>query len=182
MKNQFQSTLLMIALLLLIISLAGNFFQYNLRKPVVETVFETDTLIQVDTIIHAVTQQVTIDRPVPVYIDTIANIRTYRDTIYLPYVTIRGEQVVVGELLRKDFQVDLKIPEVYRTLEVNNTVTRSVRNRMLFATIGLRTDFHHHSSPFFGVAYIPSCHRYIFGIDYGLDHKISAKVGFAILK
>ena len=182
MKNQFQSTLLMIALLLLIISLAGNFFQYNLRKPVVETVFETDTLVRVDTIFHTITQQITIEKPVPVYIDTIANIRTYRDTIYLPYGTIRGEQVVVGELLRKDLKVDFKIPEVYRTLEVNNTITRSVRNRMSFATIGMRTDFHHHSSPLFGVAYIPQRHKYLFGLEVGLDGQISGKVGFVILK
>ena len=182
MKNQFQSTLLMIALLLLIISLAGNFFQYNLRKPVVETVFETDTLVRVDTIFHTITQQITIEKPVPVYVDTNTNIRTYRDTVYLPYGTIRGEQVVVGELLRKDLQVDFKIPEVYRTLEVNNTVTRSVRNRMLFATIGLRTDFHHHSSPSFGVEYIPNGHRYMVGVEVGVDGQISGKVGFAILK
>ncbi|GAP70864.1 hypothetical protein BA6E_125303 [Bacteroidales bacterium 6E] len=158
MKNQFQSTLLLMTLLLLIISLAGNYFQHSVRKPVMETVFVTDTLVQVDTIIHTVTQQVTIDRPVPVYVDTTANVRTYRDTIYLPYGTIRGEEVVFGELLKRDLQVDLKIPEVYRTLEVNNAVTRSVRQRMFFATVGIRTDFNHHASPVIGVAYIPNGH------------------------
>lgn len=171
----------MIALMLLIISLAGNYFQHTLRKPVIETIFETDTLIKVDTIIHTVTQQVTIERPVPVYIDTTANIRTYRDTIYLPYGTIKGEQIVMGELLKKDVQVDFKIPEVYRTLEVNNNATRVFRNRMLFGTVGLRTDFNHHSSPVFGVAYIPNGHRYMVAVEIGVDVQLSAKVGFAIL-
>jgi hypothetical protein len=169
-------------IILHIISLAGNYFQHTLRKPVIETIFETDTLIQVDTIIHTITQQVTVERPVPVYIDTTTNIRTYRDTIYLPYGTIRGEQVVLGELLRKDFQVDLKLPEVYRTLELNNTVTRSVRDRMLFATIGLRTDFNQHASPVFGLAFIPNGHRYMVGVEVGLDGKIMCRLGIGIVK
>ena len=172
----------MSALGLLTISLIGNYFQHSMRKPVIETVFVTDTLVQVDTIIHTVTQHVTIDRPVPVYFDTTSNIRTYRDTIFLPYGTIKGEQIVLGELIKKDLQVDFKIPEVYRTLEVNNTVTRSVRNSMLFGTIGMRTDFDHYASPVFGVAFIPSGHRYLFGLEVGLDKHISATVGVAILK
>lgn len=182
MKNLFQSTLLMMALMLLIISLAGNYIQHTLRKPVIETVFETDTLIQVDTIFHTITQQVTVDRPVPVYMDTTANIRTYCDTIALPYGTIMGEQVVMGELLRKDFHVEFKVPEVYRTLEVNNMVTRSVRDRMLFGTIGIRTDFNHYATPVFGVVFIPNGHRYMFGLEVGLDHQITARVDFGMFK
>ena len=172
----------MIALMLLIISLAGNYFQHTLRKPVIETVFETDTLIQVDTIFHTITQQVTIDRPVPVYIDTTANIRTYRDTIYLPYGTIKDEQIVMGEVIKRGLLVDFKIPEVYRTMEVNNTVTHSVRNRILFATIGLRTIFNQNASPVLGVAYIPNGHRYMFGLEVGADRRVLARVGFGILK
>ena len=172
----------MSALMLLIISLIGNYFQHSKRKPVIETVFVTDTLVQVDTIIHTVTQHVTIDRPVPVYFDTTSNIRTYRDTIFLPYGTIKGEQIVLGELIKKDLQVDFKIPEVYRTLEINNTVTRSVRQRMLFATVGMRTDFNHYATPVFGVAIIPNGHRYLFGLEVGLEKQVSARVGFGMFK
>jgi len=175
---------LFILVILLTFSVGINVFLYTGKRPdpVPEIVTVSDTVVRVDTIIHNVTQQVTIDRPVPVYIDTTANIRTYRDTIYLPYGTIRGEQVVIGELLRKDIQVDFRIPEVYRTLEVNNSVTRSVKKRMLLGTIGMRTDFNHNSTVVFGVAYFSSNHRYIFEIDYGIDRQISAKVGFAIQK
>lgn len=173
-----------ILVILLTISVGINVFHYTAKRPdpVPEIVTVSDTVVRIDTIFNTVTQQVTIEKPVPMYIDTTTNIRTYRDTISLPYGTIRGEQIVVGELLRKDVQVDFKVPEVYRTLEVNNTVTRAVRQRMLFATIGMRTDFNHNSTTVFGVAYIPTNHRYIFGIDYGLHRQISAKVGFAILK
>ncbi len=173
-----------ILVILLTISVGINVFHYTAKRPdpVPEIVTVSDTIVRVDTVFHTVTQKVTIERPVPVYIDTTTNIRTYRDTISLPYGTIKGEQLVLGELLRKDVQVEFKVPEVYRTLEVNNTVTRSVRQRMIFATLGMRTDFNHYASPALGVAYIPNGHRYIFGIDYGLDRQISAKVGFAILK
>lgn len=173
-----------ILVILLSISVGLNVFHYTGSKaePEVEIVQVSDTVIRIDTIFKEVTQRVVVEKPVPVYVDTASNVRTYRDTIFHQYGTIRGEQIVFGELLKKDLQIDIQIPEVYKTLEVTNTVTRSVRNRMLFATIGLKTDFNHNSTAVFGMAYIPSGHRYIFGIDYGLDRQIAAKVGFAIMK
>lgn len=175
-----------ILVILLTLSVGLNVFQYTGRKvtsdPELEIVQVSDTVIRIDTIIHTITQQVTVDRPVPVYIDTTTNIRTYRDTITLPYGTIKGEQIVLGELIKKDLLFDLKIPEVYRTLEINNTVTRSVRQRMLFATVGVRTDFNHYASPVFGVAFIPNGHRYLFGVEVGVDGQVTARVGFGILK
>ena len=175
---------MLILVILLTLSVGINVFQYTGKRadPVPEIVTLRDTVIRIDTIIHTVKQQVTIERPVPVYIDTTANTRTYRDTVFLPYGTIRGEQVVVGELLRKDLQVDFRIPEVYKTLEVKNTVTRVARNRMLFGTIGMRSDFKNHASPVFGVAYIPNGHQYMVGLDIGADGQISTKVGFVIVK
>jgi len=170
--------------ILLTISVGLNVFLYagSKAEPVVEIVQVSDTVIRIDTIFKEVTQRVVIEKPIPVYVDTANNVRTYRDTIFHQYGTIRGEQIVYGELLKKDLKIDFKIPEVYKTLEVTNTVTRSVRNRMLFATIGLRTDFNHNSTPVFGLAYFPSGHRYSFGVDYAFDRQISAKVGFAIIK
>lgn len=179
-------TTMFILVILLTLSVGLNVFQYTGRKvnpdPVPEIVTVSDTIIRIDTIFHTVTRQVTIDRPVPVYIDTTSNIRTYRDTITLPYGTIKGEQIVLGELIKKDLQFDLKIPEIYRTLEVNNTVTHSIRNRMLFGTIGLRTDFNHYASPVFGVAFVPNGHGYLFGFEVGVDGQVLARVGFAVLK
>jgi hypothetical protein len=175
-----------ILVILLTISVGLNVFQYTGRKvrtePVQEITQVSDTVIRVDTIYKEVTQRVVVERPVPVYVDTANNVRTYRDTIFHQYGTIRGEQIVFGELLRRDVQVDFNVPEVYGTLEVNNSVIRTVRPRMLFSTLGLWTDFNHSASPVVGVAFIPNGHRYIFGIDFGLDRQISAKVGFAILK
>ena len=183
MKNQFQSTLLMMALLLLIISLAGNFFQYNLRKPVVETVFETDTLIQVDTIFHTVTQQVTIERPVPVYIDTTSNIRTYRDTVYLPYGTINREELVLGEILKQDLTFDVKIPEVLKTISITNNTTQTIRQPLLFVTGGFR---YNHSEqtlvPAIGFLGVVSNHQYCLGLDFDLDRTVSVRVGIRLVR
>ena len=175
-----------ILVILLTLSVGLNVFQYTGRKvnsdPVPEIIQVSDTVVRIDTIYKEVTRHVVVEKPVPVYVDTTANIRTYRDTITLPYGTIKDEQIVFGEMLKRELQIDFKIPEVNRTLEVNNTVTRSVRNSMLFATIGLRIDFKHYASPVFGVAFIPNGHRYLFGLEVGLDKKISARVGLAILK
>lgn len=175
-----------ILVILLTLSVGLNLFQYTGRKvnsdPVTEIITVSDTVVQVDTIYREITHHIEVEKPVPVYVDTTANIRTYRDTIYHPYGTIKGEQIVFGEMLKRDLQLDLKIPEVYRTLEVNNTVTRSVRSRMLFATIGLRTDCYHYASPIFGVTYIPNGHRYMFGVEVGVDGHVLASVGVGIPK
>jgi len=181
MKNQFQSTLLMMALLLLIISLAGNFFQYNLRRPVVETIFETDTLIQVDTIYHTVTQQVTIDRPVPVYIDTTANIRTYRDTVYLPYGTINREELVLGEILKQDLTFDVKIPEIFNTITITNSTTQTIRQPLLFVTGGFR---YNHSEqtlvPSIGIIGVTQGHRLAIGANIGLHGTVGINLGVRV--
>ena len=175
-----------ILVILLTLSVGLNVFQYTGRKvnsdPGPEIIQVSDTVVRVDTIYKEVTQHVVVEKPVPVYVDTLKNLRTYRDTIFLPYGTIKGEQIVLGELIKKDLQVDFKIPEVYRTLEINNTVTRSVRNRMLFTTVGVRTDFDHHASPGIGVAFIPNGHRYLFGLEVGLDGMVRGRVGVGMFK
>ena len=175
-----------ILVILLTLSVGLNVFQYTGRKvnsdPVTEIVQVSDTVVRIDTIYKEITQRIEVEKPVPVFVDTTTNVRTYRDTIFPPYGTIKGEQIVFGKMLKRELQFDFKIPEVYRTLEVNNTLTRSVRQQMLFATVGVRTDFNHYASPVFGVAFVPSGHRYMFGLEVGGDKHISATVGVAILK
>lgn len=169
--------------MLLIISLAGNYFQHTLRKPVIETVFETDTLIQVDTIFHTVTQQVTIDRPVPVYIDTTANIRTYRDTITLPYGTINREELVLGEILKHDLTYDVKIPEVFNTITITNSTTQTIRQPLFFVTGRVRYNPSEQSMvPTIGLLGITPGHRYILGLDFDLDRTVSLKFGIRLGK
>ena len=173
-----------ILVILLTLSVGLNVFQYTGRKvnsdPVTEIVQVSDTVVRIDTIYKEITHRIEVEKPVPVYVDTTVNIRTYRDTIYLPYGTIKGVQIVLGEMLKRELQFDFKIPEVYRTLEINNTVTRSVRNRMLFTTVGVRTDFDHHATPVIGVEFIPNGHRYLFGLEVGLDGMVWGRLGMLI--
>ncbi len=171
----------MMTLLLLIISLAGNYFQHTLRKPVIETVFETDTLIQVDTIFHTVTQQVTVERPVPVYIDTTTKIRTYRDTITLPYGTINREELVLGEILKHDLTFDVKIPEVFHTITITNSTTQTIRKPLFFVTGGFR---YSHSEqtivPAVGILGVTPGQQYTLGLDFDLDRTVSLKFGIRL--
>ena len=181
MKNQIKDILLISALLLLVISLIGNYFQPSMRKPVVETLFVTDTLVQVDTIIHTVTQHVTIDRPVPVYIDTTSNIRTYRDTIFHPFGTIKREELVLGEILKQDLHIDFKIPETLRTLTVTNSTTQTVRSPLLFMTGGFRYNTAAQTlMPTIGILWVTPGHQYTLGLEVDLDRTVSVRVGIRL--
>ena len=170
-------------LILLLISAGLNVVQYQNRKPpVLETVTVRDTISRTDTVLRIVTNRVVVEKPVPVLVDTATNTRTYRDTIYHPYGTIRREEVVIGEMIKKDLVLDLQIPEITHTLTVNNTITRTVRSRLLYATAGIRTDYDGKAYPTLGATYVLKDHKIMFGADYGFDRSISARVGFSIIK
>ncbi len=168
---------------LLLLSVLINVFQYHNRKPpVIETVTVRDTLVRRDTIIRVVTNRIVVEKPVPVSVDTTNNIRTYKDTIYHQFGTIRREELVFGELLKKEIDFDLHIPEITRTITVNQVTTNTIRSRLLYATVGLRADYEGKAYPTLGATYVLRDHKLMFGADYGLDRSISARVGFNIIK
>lgn len=173
-----------IALLILLFLSAGlNVIQYKLRRPpVIETVTVRDTISRNDTVIKVVTNHVVIEKPVPVLVDTASNIRTYRDTIYHQYGTIRREEIVLGEMLKKEIDFDLHIPEITRSITINQVTTNTIRNRLLYGTLGLRLSYEGKAHPTLGATYVLKDHRIMFGADYGLDRSISARVGFSIIK
>lgn len=173
-----------IALVILLLLSAGvNVLQYqNRRPPVIETVTVRDTISRNDTVIKVVTNHIVVEKPVPVLVDTASNIRTYRDTIYHQYGTIRREEIVLGELLKKEIDFDLHIPEITRTITINQVTTNTIRSRLLYGTVGLRSDYLGKAYPTLGATYILKDHKIMFGADYGLDRSISARVGFAIIK
>lgn len=161
-----------ILVILLTLSVGLNVFQYTGRKVNAEPeiVQVSDTVVRIDTIIHTVTHQVTIDRPVPVYIDTISNIRTYRDTIFHPFGTIKREEMIMGEILKQDLNIDLKIPETLRTLTVMNSTTQTVRSPLVFVTGGFRYSPSEQSLvPTIGLLGIISGYRLGIGANIGLN-------------
>jgi hypothetical protein len=169
--------------ILLLISAGLNVVQYQNRKPpVVETVTVRDTISRIDTVVRVVTNRVVVEKPVPVQVDTTTNIRVYRDTIYHPYGQIRREETVFGELVKKEIDFDLNIPEITRTITVNQVTTNTIRSRLLYANVGIRSDYLGQAFPTMGATYILKDHKIMFGADYGLDKSISARIGFSIIK
>lgn len=180
--NRITSITILLLLGLLIASLTGNVIQYAYRKPIIDTVYVTDTLIRFDTIVHTVTNRVTIEKPVPVYQDTITNVKTYRDTIYHQYGTIRREEQVLGELLRKDIEIDLRIPEITKTLTINTVQTNTIRRPLLFVSTGLQSDFKGISTPVVGAQYITKHHRLNMSYSYLLSGQHQITVGYNIFR
>jgi hypothetical protein len=184
MMNRLAQISILILASLLVISLGGNLIQHNRCKdPIVETVTVRDTVSRVDTIIKVVTNRIVIEKPVPISVDTTQNIRIYRDTIYHQYGQIRREEIVSGELVKKDIEFDLQIPEITRTLTVNNTVTRTVRSPLLFVTGGVRSTVTNQGYvPTIGLFGVSEGHKWSAGVEYGFDRQLTMKIGFSIYK
>jgi len=179
--NKLAQISIFILTALLVISVVGNIFQrLNCKPPIIETVTVVDTVFRIDTVYRELTKRIVVEKPVPVFIDTTANMRTYRDTIYHEYGVIHREEIVLGELLKKDLQIDFKIPEITRTLTVNNTVLKTIRSPLVYGTMGFKSDITGKSIPSFGGVYIPSGHKFLFGAEYGLGGHLNVRVGYAI--
>jgi len=153
---------------LLTISVGVNVFMYTGSKPDPdpEIVTVSDTIVRVDTILRVVTNKVVVEKPVPVLVDTVTNLKTYRDTIYHQFGTIRREEVVFGDLIRKGIEFDLQIPEVTKTLTISTVKTQYIRRRLLFATAGFQSDFNGFISPTVGGQYVLRDHRISLSYNY----------------
>ncbi len=182
MINKITQITIIILVVLLLASLTGNVIQYAIRKPLVETVFVTDTLVRVDTVIKTVINRVIVDRPVPVNFDSLSNIRTYRDTIHHQYGTIRREEMVFGELLKKHIEFDLRIPEVQRTITISNNTTQTIRTPLLFGTIGIGSDMNGKSTITPGLIYVPKSQKMLIGMEYNLNNEFNFKIGLNFLR
>ena len=172
-----------ILVILLTISIGLNVFQYTGKKPDPnpEIVTVIDTVVRFDTIVKVETNQILIERPVPVEVDSVKNTKVYRDTIFHQYGTIQREEVVFGDLLKKDIRFDFKIPEVIKTVEVTRTNTEYVRRGLLLGTIGFQSNFIDLYSPTVGGQYVFRGHDFALSYNYSLGikhHQIG--VGFRI--
>jgi len=161
---------LFILVILLTLSVGLNVFQYTARQvdsdPVPEIVTVSDTVVRIDTIFKEVTQRVLVEKPVPVYVDTANNVRTYRDTLKYGFGTIWREEVVFGELLSKNIEYDQRIPIITRSQEVNTTNNIFIRKHLFFATIGMGTDYKKEVIPIIGGQYVFNDHRMSISYSY----------------
>ncbi len=179
---KIKNSILSVVFLVLFISLIVNLIQYtNFRKnPVVETVIERDTVVELDTVFIPDSGEMIFPEPVPVACDTIENITTYRDTFETSFGWITTNERVFGELLSKGIEYKFNIPEYYKTRTITNTVTRTVRNDLFFATGGIMADFSGGITPAIGGTYIWNSHRNIVSLNVGLNRQISVSAGFVL--
>ncbi len=79
--------ILSVILLVLFVSLVGNFIQYTYfrKEPVFETVIEIDTLVELDTIFIPDAGDIFLPNPEPIFFDSVTNIVTHRDTFLHQY-------------------------------------------------------------------------------------------------
>ena len=174
--------ILSVILLVLFVSLVGNFIQYTYfrKEPVFETVIEIDTLVELDTIFIPDAGDIFLPNPEPIFFDSVTNIVTHRDTFLHQYGWISTTEKVRGELLSKRIQFKFDVPEYYKTRTVTKNVTRTIRNDLFFVNGGIITDFSGNISPAIGGTYIWNNHRNILSLDIGLNRQISVSAGFVL--
>jgi hypothetical protein len=121
-----------------------------------------------------------ISDPEPVFIDSVKNITTHRDTFLHQYGWIATNETVSGELLSKGIEFGFNIPEYYKTQAVTKNVTRTVRNNLFFANGGIMTDFSGKITTAIGGTYVWNNHRNILSLNVGLKRQISVSAGFVL--
>lgn len=166
------------------ISIFANVLQYKIyhRKPVIDTVIETDTIIQLDTVFQAIYKDTFIVNPQPVIIDTVLDIRVYRDTVYHDYGWVSLTSTTHGSLLSQGIGMQFSVPNYYQTRTITNTITHTVRNDLVFVHGGFDYSLLNYSlSPVVGATYIWNKHRRIMSVNYSfMDKRIELNAGFSL--
>jgi len=170
-----------IVVVIFFISIALNIIQYKRDKePIIEEVIVRDTITRIDTIKITLKDSIFIKRPTIIRFDTIENITTYRDTIFLAHGWIVSEDNVSGSLLNSTLSYNLSVSEYYKQRIVTNTITRTVRNDLLYAHGGLGYDGKLY--PILGGTYIWNNHKNMISINYLISKGLNITYGFNIIK
>ena len=167
----------------LFISIIVNVVQYKIyhNEPVIDTVIERDTIVSIDTVYQVIQKDTTIYKPSPIIVDTVLDIRIYRDTVYHSYGWTSLESTTQGSLLSQSIGVQFSVPNYYTTRTITNTVTNTIRNNLLFANLGLNYNYTNQGFyPSAGITYIWNKHRRIMTLEYSLDKRIDLSVGFSL--
>ena len=184
MSSLINRVLFIVLGILLLASLGGNVLLYIKAKkqPVYDIVTVSDTIVQLDTIYQQIVGQTLVENPTPVEVDTVHHTQTYRDTVYLSFGWISSMDLVRGDLLSSGLNWNLNIPTYYETRIITNRETHTVRNNLLFLQVGASYGFGGNMVPQGGFTYVWNRHRWKLSVDYSLDKRINATVGFGLLK
>lgn len=184
MLGKIKDTVLSIAAILLFASLICNVILYKFccRKPVIETITERDTVIDLDTIFIPESGEFELLDPVPVFFDSVTNIAVHRDTFLHQYGWIVTSEKIKGDLLSKKIDFEFSIPEYYKTRTITNTITHTVRNDLFFVQGGFNYSFDGRVYPSIGVTYIWNKHNRILSLNYSFDKRIEISAGINLWK
>lgn len=163
---------------ILTISIVGICILNNLNLQVGDTVVLIEAMTLDCIIIPKATLKVIIDRLFQVFIDTIENSRTCRDTIIHPFGTIKRKELVMGGSPKQDLNIYFVIPEDLKVFNISKTTTQILRSPLLVFKGGF---IYNPSKPtlasnigFFWV--LPNNHKFV-GWEFGYDRTVNFKVG-----
>jgi len=165
------------------ISILVNIIQYKVyhRTPIVDTTIATTDETTHDTIWRIEYRDTTLNKPQPVRIDTVHDIRYYADTVYFERGWVSLQSVTQGSLLSQGIGVQFSVPTYYQTRTITNTITNTVRNNLFYATLGLNYNYVNQGFyPSAGLVYIWNKHKRYISLEYSLDKRIDLSIGFSI--
>ena len=186
-----KSALRLFVFVFLLLSLSWNTIQRyqirNIKKPVIVEEISSDTVTHIDTIYITLRGTDTIFAPLPVAVDTAENTATYRDTTRTQWGWILSQELVRGQILSKKIEFEFSVPEYYNTRIITNTITRTVRNNLLFADAGVSAHFGSHIPgleiyPNLGLTYVWRNHTRIARVSYSLEKRIEFNLGINLVK
>jgi hypothetical protein len=168
----------------LILSGIVNYVQYRIyhKEPVIDTIIITTDETTYDTIWRIEYRDTTLNKPQPVRIDTVHDIRYYMDTVYFERGWVSLTSTTHGSLLSQDVGMQFSVPNYYQTRTITNTITNTIRNDLFFIHGGFDYSLNNNRlSPVAGVSYIWNKHRRIMSINYSfMDRRIELNAGFSL--
>lgn len=138
---------------------------------VIDTLYFSDTSIVLDTIpfYDTIPVSIAIEIPDPEIIDTVNNIRVYKDSTSNEDISIFWIDTVQGNLIGKSLSYKLFVPkEIVKTVTIDNTqtITKTVEKsyNKLYLDVILGT-----SDKNIGLTFIPKKDRFKFGYNYNIS-------------
>lgn len=178
MLKNISNIVFSVVVIVLLLSLLFNGIQYFTRRQITEETIVRDTTTTLDTIYEIIEYDSIVYRPVPVEVYDTINV--YRDTTYHEFGYAVTRENVYGEILSKEIEFNFNVPEYYKTQTITNTITRTIRNDLVFINAGLSANMNGGVYPALGAVYIWNKQKNMIHLNYSLDKRIELSVGFSI--
>lgn len=159
-----------LAILLCTLSINGGCSHKNVESST-DTVFVSDTSIVFDTIIFydTIPTPIYISIPVPELIDSVNDIKLYRDSTKNDDISIYWEDTVQGTLLGKSLSYTLHVPkEIVKTVTIDNskTITNTIEKSYNKLYLDMLLGTYDKS---IGLSFIPKKDKFKVGYNYNFS-------------